>query len=95
VAGERIGAAVADVEARGVVALAVRLSGRLRQQDVLGGQWDGLDAEHLEEGVQREPTRRPLLAALLRKYGYPPDKQERATVLVLQQAEVLSEEWAA
>ncbi len=32
---------------------------------------------------------------ILRKYGYPPDKQERATQLVLEQAEVLSEGWAA
>ena len=31
---------------------------------------------------------------ILRKYGYPPDKQERATRLVLEQAEVLSESWA-
>jgi len=27
--------------------------------------------------------------------GYPPDKQERATLTVLEQAEVLSEVWAA
>ncbi len=32
---------------------------------------------------------------ILRKYGYPPDKQERATQTVLEQAEVLSEAWAA
>ena len=31
----------------------------------------------------------------LRKYGYPPDKQEHATQLVLAQAEVVCEEWAA
>ncbi len=31
---------------------------------------------------------------ILRKYGYPPDKQEKATQLVLEQAEVLSAEWA-
>jgi len=29
-----------------------------------------------------------------RKYGYPPDKQEKATQTVLEQAEVLSQEWA-
>ncbi|MBM3148078.1 MAG: DUF3387 domain-containing protein, partial [Actinobacteria bacterium] len=38
---------------------------------------------------------RVMVKRLLRKYGYPPDKQEQATVLVLQQAEALSEEWAA
>jgi type I restriction enzyme R subunit len=32
---------------------------------------------------------------ILRKYGYPPDKQEKATLTVLEQAEVLSEEWAS
>jgi type I restriction enzyme R subunit len=31
---------------------------------------------------------------ILRKYGYPPDKQEQATRTVLAQAEVLSHEWA-
>ena len=38
---------------------------------------------------------RVIVKRLLRKYGYPPDKQERAIVLVLQQAEVLSQDWAA
>jgi len=37
---------------------------------------------------------RVLVKRLLRKYGYPPDKQEKATRLVLEQAEVLSEGWA-
>jgi type I restriction enzyme R subunit len=32
---------------------------------------------------------------ILRKYGYPPDKQEKATQTVLEQAEVLSEAWSA
>ena len=31
----------------------------------------------------------------LRRQGYRPDKQEAATLTVLEQAEVLSEEWAA
>ena len=29
-----------------------------------------------------------------RKHGYPPDKQEKAAQTVLEQAEVLSQEWA-
>ena len=37
---------------------------------------------------------RVLVKRVLRKYGYPPDKQEKATRIVLEQAEVLSEEWA-
>ncbi|MDI6772686.1 MAG: type I restriction endonuclease subunit R [bacterium] len=38
---------------------------------------------------------RVLVKRILRKYGYPPDKQEKATLTVLEQAEVLSELWAA
>lgn len=37
---------------------------------------------------------RVLVKRILRKYGYPPDKQERATDTVLEQAETLSAEWA-
>jgi len=37
---------------------------------------------------------RVLVKRILRKHGYPPDKQEKATQTVLEQAEVLSEEWA-
>ncbi|GFE68999.1 type I restriction endonuclease subunit R [Chroococcus sp. FPU101] len=32
---------------------------------------------------------------LLKKYGYPPDKQEKATITVLQQAELLCKDWVA
>ena len=38
---------------------------------------------------------RTLVRRILRKHGYPPDKQERATLTVLEQAEALSGEWAA
>ena len=38
---------------------------------------------------------RVLVKRILRKYGYPPDKQEKATQTVLEQAEVLSAGWAA
>ncbi|MCC7080410.1 MAG: type I restriction endonuclease subunit R [Burkholderiales bacterium] len=37
---------------------------------------------------------RVLVKRILRKYGYPPDKQEKATQTVLEQAEVLSADWA-
>jgi type I restriction enzyme, R subunit len=37
---------------------------------------------------------RVLVKRILRKFGYPPDKQEQATKIVLEQAEVLSEMWA-
>ena len=38
---------------------------------------------------------RVLVRRILRKHGYPPDKQEKATRTVLEQAEVLSASWAA
>ncbi|MHA1613660.1 MAG: type I restriction endonuclease subunit R [Candidatus Thorarchaeota archaeon] len=38
---------------------------------------------------------RVIVKRILRKYGYPPDKQEKATRTVLEQAEVLSEIWTA
>jgi type I restriction enzyme R subunit len=37
---------------------------------------------------------RVLVKRILRKYGYPPDKQEKATRTVLEQAEVLCRDWA-
>ena len=36
---------------------------------------------------------RVIVKRILRKYGYPPDKQEKATQTVLEQAEVLCSEW--
>jgi len=38
---------------------------------------------------------RVIVKRILRKYGYPPDKQEAATNTVLQQAELLSDFWTA
>ena len=38
---------------------------------------------------------RVLVRRILRRYGYPPDKQERATQTVLEQAELLARDWAA
>ena len=37
---------------------------------------------------------RVLVKRILRKHGYPPDKQEKATQTVLEQAELLSPQWA-
>ena len=48
--------------------------------------------------AHREAARarmRILVKRILRKYGYPPDLQDAAVQTVLQQAEVLSERWAA
>jgi len=38
---------------------------------------------------------RVLIKRILRKHGYPPDKQEKATQTVLEQAALLSQEWVA
>jgi hypothetical protein len=37
---------------------------------------------------------RVMVKRVLRKYGYPPDKQEKATQTVLQQAKLLCPDWA-
>jgi len=37
---------------------------------------------------------RVMVKRILRRYGYPPDKQEKATLTVLEQAEVLCRDWA-
>lgn len=37
---------------------------------------------------------RVIVRRILRKYGYPPDKQEKATQTVLEQAKLLCAEWA-
>lgn len=64
-------------------------------------------ARELAEAVRRNVTidwtvrdnvraqLRVLVKRIRRKHGYPPEKQEQATQTVLEQAEVLSEDWAA
>ena len=46
----------------------------------------------LRENVRANLRR--LVRRILRQHGYPPDKQEKATCTVLEQAEVLSQGWA-
>ncbi len=46
--------------------------------------------------TKRENARaqiRVMVKRILRRYGYPPDKQARATELVLEQATALCQEW--
>jgi len=73
---------------------------------VLGDETLRTIARELVETVRRNVTidwtlrenvraqLRVLVKRILRKYGYPPDKQEKATVTVLEQAALLSSEWA-
>jgi type I restriction enzyme R subunit len=74
---------------------------------VLGDETLRAIARELVEAVRRNVTidwtirenvraqLRVLVKRILRKYGYPPDKQEKATQTVLEQAELLTELWAA
>jgi type I restriction enzyme R subunit len=73
---------------------------------VLGDETLKRIAQELVETVKKNATidwnvresararMRVVVKRLLRRYGYPPDKQEHATALVLKQAEVVCEEWA-
>jgi type I restriction enzyme R subunit len=74
---------------------------------VLGDDNRRLIARELVDAVRRSVTIdwtvresaraqiRVIVRRILRKYGYPPDKQERATQTVLEQAELLCKDWAA
>lgn len=72
---------------------------------VLGDEALKTIAHELVEAVRRSVTIdwtarenaraqiRVIVKRILRKYGYPPDKQEKATQTVLEQAEVLCKDW--
>jgi type I restriction enzyme, R subunit len=72
---------------------------------VLGDETLKAIARELVETVRRNATidwtlkesvrakLRSVVKRLLRKYGYPPDKQEKATQTVLEQAELLCRDW--
>jgi len=72
---------------------------------VLGNETLKAIAQELVKAVRRSVTIdwtvrenaraqiRVIVKRILRKYGYPPDKQEKATQTVLEQAEVLCNEW--
>jgi type I restriction enzyme R subunit len=74
---------------------------------VLGDENLRIIARELVETVRRNATidwtvkesararLRAMVRRVLRKHGYPPDKQERAIRTVLAQAEVIAQDWAA
>ena len=76
-------------------------------RDVMGDEQLRFLAQELVDRVKqnvtidwqiRENARaqiRVLVKRILRKHGYPPDMQQRATDLVLEQTEVLCEEWVS
>lgn len=53
--------------------------------------WRAADA--LRSNMDAAEYMQVLIKRILRKYGYPPDKQEKATQTVLEQAEALSRAW--
>jgi type I restriction enzyme R subunit len=72
---------------------------------VLGDEMLRTIARELVEAVRRNVTidwtvkesvrakLRTIVKRILRKYGYPPDKQEKATLTVLEQAELIARNW--
>jgi type I restriction enzyme R subunit len=74
---------------------------------VLGDETLKAIARELVETVRRNVTidwsvrenvrarLRTMIRCIVRKYGYPPDKQEKATNTVLEQAELICRDWAA
>ena len=74
---------------------------------VLGDETLRTIARELVEAVRRNVTidwtirenvraqLRVLVKRILRKHGYPPDKQEKATQTVLEQAALLTDLWTA
>ena len=62
--------------------------------DVRGMKRRNLAVELLQKLLRGEIALRRLVRRILRKHGYPPDKQETATQTVIEQAEALSEGWA-
>jgi type I restriction enzyme, R subunit len=99
--GERLG--LSDDE----VAFYDALSANYSAVEVLGDQQLRVIAGEVAATVRnnatidwtvRETARanlRRLVRRVLRRHGYPPDKQEAATDLVIEQAELLGSEWAA
>jgi type I restriction enzyme R subunit len=75
-------------------------------REVLGDQTLKTMAKELVEMVRKNVTidwtlrdnvqakLRVLVKRILKKYGYPPDKQQRATDTVLDQAKLLCKDWA-
>ena len=98
--GERLGLSEDEL------AFLRRLRNQRQRRPVLGDNTLRDIARELVQTVRRNVTidwtvretvraqLRVLVRRILRNHGYPPDKQEKATQTVLEQAEALSEGWA-
>ena len=99
--GERLGMSddeLAFYDALGVNDSAVQVLGDETLRDIARELVETVRGNVTIDWTLRENVRanlRRLVKRVLRKHGYPPDKQERATRTVLEQAEVLSSGWAA
>ena len=99
--GENLGLSddeLAFYDALGVNDSAVQVLGDETLRDIARELVDTVRRNVTIDWTLREDVRarlRSLVRRILRKHGYPPDKQEEATRTVLEQAEVLSGEWAA
>ena len=91
--GERLGLSedeLAFYDALGTNDSAVRVLGEETLRDIARELVDTVRSNVTIDWTLRENVR-----AHLRRHGYPPDKQEKATRTVLEQAEALSAGWAA
>ena len=97
--GEKLGLSddeLAFYDALGVNDSAVQVLGDGALRDIARELVETVRGNVTIDWTLRENVRanlRRLVKRILRKYGYPPDKQERATQTVLEQAEVLSADW--
>ena len=98
--GERLGLSddeLAFYDALGVNDSAVQVLGDETLRDIARELVETVRNNVTIDWTRRENVRahlRRLVKRVLRKHGYPPDKQESATRTVLEQAEVLSAGWA-
>ena len=77
---------------------AVRVLGNETLRDIARALVETVRGNVTIDWTMRENVRanlRRLVKRILRKHGYPPDKQEKATRTVIEQAEVLSAGWVA
>ena len=99
--GEALGLSedeLAFYDALGVNESAVQVLGDVTLRDIARELVETVRSNVTIDWTLRENVRanlRRVVKRVLRKHGYPPDKQEAATRTVLEQAEVLSAGWAA
>ena len=99
--GEKLGLSVDEIAFYDALAAndsAVEVLGDDTLRDIARELVQSVRANASIDWTVREDVRarlRVIVKRTLRRYGYPPDKQELATQTVLEQAEVLSEGWAA